>query len=198
MVVRPPDEWDRSTDIVVIGNENLPAYVVCDGTFREHYDIGGLVSPDDEIPDWVTEAESLEALAEKLGVDAAGLEATVERFNEHARNGEDPDFGRGEDPYDRHHGDPSADHPNLAPLDESPYFAYELLPGSLGTKGGMVTNPDSAVLDHDDEPIPGLYASANDTAHLMGPAYVGGGATIGPNLTFGVIAGENAAEYASE
>jgi succinate dehydrogenase/fumarate reductase flavoprotein subunit len=52
------------------------------------------------------------------------------------------------------------------------------------------------VVDYDEAPIPGLYAASNSAAHVMGLGYAGGGATIGPNVVFGAIAGENAARFA--
>jgi 3-oxosteroid 1-dehydrogenase len=91
-------------------------------------------------------------------------------------------------------GDPEAPHPNLAPLDTPPYYAIELEPGGVGTKGGLVTNVDSEVLDWNDRVIPGLYAASNSAAHVMGLGYAGGGATIGPNLVFGYVAGRRAVD----
>jgi predicted oxidoreductase len=93
-------------------------------------------------------------------------------------------------------GDPDAEHPNLAPVDEPPYYAFEIHVGAMGTKGGLSTTTEAEVLNHDDDPISGLYASSNSTAHLMGTGYAGSGATIGPNITYGFIAGENAADRA--
>lgn len=61
-----------------------------------------------------------------------------------------------------------------------------------------MTTVESRVVDHDGDPIPGLYAASNSAAHLMGLGYAGGGATIGPNVVFGAIAGENAAADARE
>lgn len=176
--------------------ENIPAYQVMDHDYRESYSMAGTVLPGDDLPDWITVADTLEELAESIGVEADELQATVERYNEHAAEGEDPAFHSGEEAYDRHMGDPDADHPNLAPLTEAPFYAYEIKIGAMGTKGGLVTTTDAAVVDHDEEPIPGLYASSNSAAHLMGTGYSGGGATIGPNVVYGFIAGENAANRA--
>jgi succinate dehydrogenase/fumarate reductase flavoprotein subunit len=174
------------------GYANVPAYLICDGEFRDEYSLM-TAGPEDPDPDWLASADSLSELAEAVGIDADGLRETVERFNSHAERGEDPDFHRGESAHDRKRGDRDAPHPNLAPLDTPPFYAMELHPGSIGTKGGLVTNADAAVLDVDEEIIPGLYAASNATAHVMGRGYPGSGGTLGPNLTFGYVAGLNAA-----
>jgi succinate dehydrogenase/fumarate reductase flavoprotein subunit len=176
--------------------KNIPAYQIMDHDFRQSYAVGGTVLPEDDLPSWITKADTLEELADILGIDADGLQTTVERFNSHASDGEDPDFHKGESQYDRHMGDPDAEHPNLAPVDEPPYYAFEIHVGAMGTKGGLSTTTEAEVLNHDDDPISGLYASSNSTAHLMGTGYAGSGATIGPNITYGFIAGENAADRA--
>lgn len=182
-------------DPVAYEYRNVPAYQVMDHDFREHYAMGGQVMPEDDVPSWITTADSLTELAEKLGIDTEGLQRTVDEFNEHARNGKDPEFHRGETGFEAHGSDEAADLGNVAPLTEPPFYAFELEPGALGTKGGLVTTVDSEVLDHQEEPISGLFASSNSTAHIMGIGYAGGGAPIGPNVTYGFIAGENAAAY---
>lgn len=175
--------------------ENLPAYIVVDSEYRDQYSLLTM-APGDETPDWVSEGETLRDLAAEIDVDPDGLEATVEEFNRHAREGSDPEFGRGETAYDNFVGDPDADHPNLGPVDEPPFYAVEIHSGIIGTKGGLVTRSDGAVLDVDEEPIPGLYAASNSTAHVMGMGYAGAGATLGPNVVFGYQAGKYASEYA--
>lgn len=176
---------------------NLPAYVIFDQSARDQYAML-TVMPHQDDPQWLTSAETLEGLADAMGIDPDGLRHTVDRFNDHAREGEDPDFRRGESAHDRITGDSAADHPNLGPLDEPPYYAIEVHAGSLGTKGGLVTDTDARVLDVDEDPIPGLYAASNSTAHVMGIGYAGGGGTLGPNVVFGHIAGEEAAGSAAE
>jgi 3-oxosteroid 1-dehydrogenase len=154
--------------------------------------------PEDDTPDWLIQAETIEDLAGQTGIDLDGLRATLEEFNENARHGEDPEFHRGESPHDEHTGDTTRDHPNLAPVDEPPFYALEVKPGCIGTKGGLVTDTDSRVKDIDGEPIDCLYAASNSTAHIMGIGYAGGGGTIGPNVVFGYLAGKNAANEVIE
>ncbi len=134
-------------------------------------------------------AGTLEELAEKIGVDPQGLAATVAAFNDNARRGVDPDFRRGESAYDRYYSDPGVSpNPNLGPLETAPYYAIEVFPGDLGTKGGLVTDADARVLTGDGAPIKGLWAIGNCSSSVMGVSYPGAGGTIGPAMTFGYLA----------
>jgi 3-oxosteroid 1-dehydrogenase len=171
---------------------NLPAYLVFDQRHLEEY---GFLSHRAHLPtpSWLTTAASPTELAGKLGVDAGGLAATLDRFNADAREGRDPEFHRGESAYDRYWGDQDAPHPALGPVDTAPFYAIEVRSGVIGTKGGVVTDGAGQALDPFGEPVPGLYAAGNTTAHPMGPGYPGAGATLGPGCTMGYLAGERAA-----
>lgn len=165
---------------------NVPAWLIFDGNYRATYRLGPLSRRDPD-PDWLAKGESLEELAAEIGVPADELTASVARFNEGAAHGADPDFGRGSFPYDRFIGD-------LGPLEQSPYYAFKVLPGCLGTKGGPRTDADGRVLSiTDGNPIPGLYAAGNAAASPFGLAYPGAGGTIGPAVVFGLRAGDAAA-----
>ncbi|WP_410468247.1 FAD-binding protein [Amycolatopsis methanolica] len=101
-------------------------------------------------------------------------------FNAAARRGEDPEFGRGQSPRDRHLGDPAVTpNPCLAPVETAPFFAVPVHAGVLGTAGGLATDGNGQVVDHDGAPLPGLYAVGNCAATLFHDAYPGGGATLG-------------------
>jgi 3-oxosteroid 1-dehydrogenase len=127
------------------------------------------------------------------GIDAVGLKATIERFNTYAAEGTDPDYGRGDSAYNRALGDPHRKvHPCLGPIDEAPYYAVEVLPGDIGTCGGVVTDEYARVLDQDDRPIDGLYATGNGTATVMGRHYLAPGASIANTLVFGYVAARHA------
>ncbi|HKT73750.1 MAG TPA: FAD-dependent oxidoreductase [Steroidobacteraceae bacterium] len=141
-------------------------------------------------------ADTLAALARKIGVPPHQLEATAERFNEFARNGRDLDFHRGDSPYDRYYGNPRLKNPNLAQVKQPPFYAIKLGLSDLGTQGGLLTNPNAQVLDKDGRVIPGLYAAGNSSASIMGYSYAGAGATIGPAMTFGWIAANTCAGLA--
>ena len=133
-------------------------------------------------------------LAAAAGIDPAALERTVEAFNEPARRGEDPAFGRGSTAYNRSLGDPLvAPNPCVAPLERGPFYAVKVVPGDLGTFAGLRGDAHARVLDGAGRPIPGLYAAGNDLASVMGGNYPGGGITLGPAMAFGWIAAHHLA-----
>jgi 3-oxosteroid 1-dehydrogenase len=113
--------------------------------------------------------------------------------------GRDRDFDRGESPYDRYYGDPELlpANPTLGPLDEPPYYAIEVLPGTIGTKGGPRTDAEGRALRADGTAINGLYAARNAAAGWLVDAYPGPGATLGVAMVFGLRAGRHAAAWAA-
>ncbi|NKY28705.1 3-oxosteroid 1-dehydrogenase [Nocardia gamkensis] len=185
------------------GVGHIPAYFIMDQRFRDRYLFLGNF-PKRPLPQKyadagiIDQAETLAELAAKIGVPPAALTATVERFNRFARAGRDEDFRRGDSAYDRYYGDPTVrPNPCLAPIEQGPFYAVEMVPGDLGTKGGLVTDEHARVLDSDDRPIPGLYAAGNNSASVMGNDYAGAGATIGPAMVFGYIAAGHLADNQS-
>lgn len=173
---------------------NLPAWLVFDADFVERYPIGPRL-PGQPVPDWVMQAETLGALADRIGVSASALNVTVERFNDHARAGHDPDFARGTSSYDHFYGDRSREGAavTLGPVERAPFYAVEIRMGLLGTNGGARTDRAGRILGHDGQPIEGLYGAGNAIACPTGGIYAGAGGTLGPALTFGYIAGRSAA-----
>ena len=151
--------------------------------------------PGQPVPDWVVRADTLEGLALALGIDGAALAETIGRFNGHAENGRDLDFGRGDHAYDRFYGDRSREDikMTLGPVAKAPFYAVEVTMGMLGTNGGARTDARARILDHEHQPIPGLYGAGNVIAAPTGSIYAGAGGTLGPGLTFGYIAGRSAA-----
>jgi len=143
---------------------------------------------------YLRRSRTLDDLARQCSLPADALEKTINRFNQHARIGTDPDFHRGESSYNRVQGD-AANRPNasLRPLEHPPYFAVKIVPGSLGTFAGIRTNESAQVLDAEDAPIGHLYAVGNDMASIFGGHYPSGGITLGPAMTFGFIAGNQIA-----
>ncbi len=125
------------------------------------------------------------------------LAGTVERFNGFAATGVDLDFGRGEAPIGRAWNGPNREgspNPTMAALaTEGPYYCIIVCAGTLDTNGGPVINTRAQVLDCEGEPIPGLYGAGNCVASPAGQAYWGPGATIGLGITYGHLAGLNAA-----
>jgi 3-oxosteroid 1-dehydrogenase len=145
----------------------------------------------------VKQANSWRGLAEAIGVPADALEKTARRYNELAASGHDDDFGRGDSAYDRFYGDPTLANPSLASVETSPFYAFKIVLGDLGTNGGLVTDEDARVL-HDGTPIRGLYATGNAAASVMGRSYAGAGATIGAAMTFGFLAAKDIAARATK
>jgi 3-oxosteroid 1-dehydrogenase len=133
-------------------------------------------------------------LAREIDVPADGLTQTIQRFNQFAAKGLDPDFGRGQSAYNDCLGDPGY-RPNasIGPLDRAPYYATRVYPADVGTCGGVITNEHAQVLDEHDRVIDGLYATGNTTATVMGRTYPGAGASIASSMVFGYVAARHAA-----
>ena len=100
------------------------------------------------------------------------------------------DFQRGDNERDRFSGDQSLTNPCLGSVTQAPFYAMRIDPGEFATCGGMVINNHGQVINKNNDPIPGLYASGNCTPALL-TTYPGPGATIGPAMTFGFIAGKH-------
>jgi 3-oxosteroid 1-dehydrogenase len=173
---------------------HLPAWLGTDQTYRDRYLFAGR-SPRTPLPRrWFDagvahRAASLDELAAGIGVPAPALRDTVARFNEFAERGHDDDFLRGDSAYDKYYGDPrNRPNPCLGALRKPPFYAFRMVPGDLGTKGGLRTDEWARVLRADGTPIPGLYAAGNASAAVMGRSYAGAGATLGPAMTFGYLA----------
>ena len=181
------------------GVRHVPAWMVIDQRYRNRYLFAGL-SPRQPFPGrWykhgtVKKAATLAELAAEIDVPAEALEETVRRFNAFAASGTDQDFHRGESAYDKYYSDPRVKpNPSLHAIDQAPFYAVKIVPGDLGTKGGLVTDERARVLRADGSVIPGLYAAGNVSSAVMGHTYAGPGATIGPALTFGYLAAEDLA-----
>lgn len=170
--------------------ENLPAWAIIDSQYREKY-VLGTTMPEDSDPQWLVSADTIGELAHKVGIDAVELQATVERWNHFVIKGKDQDFNKGGSLYDRFQGDKEAANPNLGSIEKGPFYAIPIHTGALGTKGGPRTNVNAQVMSVRGEPIPGLYAAGNVTASIAGPGYFGRGATLGPGMTWGYIAGSH-------
>ncbi|WP_307189044.1 FAD-binding protein [Azospirillum sp. B506] len=172
----------------------VAAWLVCDHRFQRRYGLGAskpfpVSLKRYQRSGYLVTAPTIEELARRCGIDPAGLKATVDFYNRHAREGRDPAFDRGGTPYNRVSGDP--DHkpnPCVAPIEHGPFHAVKIVPGSLGTFAGLKTDAAARVLGNDNRPIPGLYATGNDMSSVMGGHYPSGGITLGPAMTFGYLA----------
>jgi succinate dehydrogenase/fumarate reductase flavoprotein subunit len=147
---------------------------------------------------YLKKGDTLEDLARTSGIDPAGLLASVKRYNENARQGLDPDYGRGSTAYNRFFGDPShAPNPCVGPIEDGPYYAVRVVAGDLGSFAGIKTDASARVLDQHGQPIDGLYAVGNDAASIMSGTYPGPGITLGPAMTFGYLAARDIAQKAT-
>ncbi len=143
---------------------------------------------------YLIQGRTIAELAAKAGIDPAGLEATVAKFNGYARTGKDLDFKRGERTYDLYQGDEEVGpNPCLGPIEQGPFYAVKIVPGEIGTFAGLATDEHARVLDKAGAPVPGLYAAGNDQASVFGGVYPGPGSTLGPALTFGYVAARHIA-----
>ncbi|TCM19563.1 3-oxosteroid 1-dehydrogenase [Novosphingobium sp. PhB165] len=190
----PPMEVGRA----VLARESLAsgipaAWAVLDARHRVHYRFGPL--PPGPVPrqqlqnGTVVRAASLDALAHACGIDPAGLEATVTRWNALAARGEDSDFAKGVSAYNRYYGDPRHQpNPCMGSISRAPFFAIPLRSESLGTCGGVLVDAHARVLRDDGRPITGLYAIGGCTAPLSGPNDIAPGFAAGVGAVFGMIA----------
>ncbi len=181
------------------GVGHVPSWMIIDQRYRNRYIFAGL-GPRQPFPGrWykhgtVRRAATLADLAAEIDVPADALEETVRRFNGFAESGVDEDFHRGESAYDQYYSDPTVKpNPSLHRIDRAPFYAVKIVPGDLGTKGGLLTDERARVLRPDGSVIEGLYAAGNASAAVMGRTYAGPGATIGPALTFGYLAARDIA-----
>ena len=133
---------------------------------------------------WHT-ADTLAGLAETIGVPAAELEVTVDRYNKMAAAGVDDDFHRGDEAYDRAF---TGGESPLIPVDSPPYHAAAFGLSDLGTKGGLRTDTNARVLTTEGRPTDGLYAAGNTMAAVSGTTYPGGGNPIGASMLFSHLA----------
>jgi succinate dehydrogenase/fumarate reductase flavoprotein subunit len=175
--------------------KNVEAFIIRDHIAIRRYGIGAVpprplrLEPFVKIG-YLKRGKSIRELALHAGIDPKRLCATVANYNLGAHSGEDSQFGRGADPFQRVHG---AEHdrgpnPNNAPIEAGPFYALRLIPGDIGTFAGLKTDEHARVLDGNNNVIPNLYAAGNDMASVMRGTYPGAGITIGPAMTFAFIA----------
>jgi succinate dehydrogenase/fumarate reductase flavoprotein subunit len=179
--------------------QSVASWLICDHRFQRRYGLGfAKPFPLPLTPylrsGYLKRGNSIVALAKVCGIAPDALAETVRAYNEHARQGEDPEFGRGSTPFNRKGGDPlHAPNPCVAPIEQEPFYAVKVEPGCFGTFAGLKTNGLGQVLGSDNYPIAGLYAVGTDMASVMGGFYPSGGIALGPAMTFGYIAGRHAA-----
>jgi succinate dehydrogenase/fumarate reductase flavoprotein subunit len=180
------------------------AWLVCDHVFLRDYGLGAVKPAPMPLGPWLANGylkrgQTLKALADACGIAAPSLQATVQRYNAMAQDGQDRDFGKGETPYNRIQGDAinatrrGLRNPCMGPIECGPFYAVKVVMGSLGTFAGLRVNDHAQVTDAQGQAIHGLYAGGNDLSSMMGGHYPAGGITLGPAMTFGFIAAHHAA-----
>ncbi|GLR67468.1 3-oxosteroid 1-dehydrogenase [Acidocella aquatica] len=177
----------------------IPSWWIMDAQYMKNYMFCGTM-PGSKKPQewydtgWLKRAETIEGLAAACNLEPVTLKATVNKFNADVQAGKDTQFHRGDRAYDRWLGDqfhqPSA---TLGTIEQGPFYAVPMVPGDVGTCGGVVCDEYSRVLREDGRPIAGLYATGTGTASVMGRYAVGPGASIGPSFTWGYVAAKHAA-----
>jgi succinate dehydrogenase/fumarate reductase flavoprotein subunit len=182
------------------GNPVETMWILFDQKYRNSYVFGAELFPRMRIPQaWYDagiahRSDDLAELSNAIGVPQAQLLATVSRFNEMSRAGDDSDFRRGCSAYDRYYGDPTiTPNPNLRALENGPFYAVKMVLSDLGTCGGLRADERARVLREDDSAIDGLYAIGNTAANAFGATYPGAGATIAQGLVYGYVAALDAA-----
>ena len=177
----------------------VPSWAILDSRYLRRYMLAGTMPGSKKPQRWYDEGYlrkggTIEELAAQLKMQPETLRATVDRFNGFVAKGKDEDFGRGARAYDRWLGDPyHKPAGTLGSISEGPFYAVPVVPGDVGTFGGVVTDEFARVLRQDGSVIPGLYATGISTASVMGRVYPGAGCSIGPSFTFGYIAAKHAA-----
>ncbi len=132
----------------------------------------------------VFEADSVEALASKMGVNPAVLKKTVDEYNDYCEKKHDKDFAK----------DPKY----LWPIKGLKYYAVKARTVFLGTMGGIKINEKAEALDKKETAIPGLYAAGFDAGGMYGDSYpikCSSGLASAFALNSGRIAGKNALTY---
>ncbi|OCG63241.1 flavocytochrome c [Gilliamella sp. wkB18] len=128
----------------------------------------------------VTQANTIEELAQKLSIDSKTLTRTVARYNQFAENKKDEDFGRTTGM--RH------------PINKGPFYAIKIAPGVHHTMGGVTINTQTQVLDTHKKVIQGVFAAGEVVGGIHGANRIGGNA-VADIIIFGIQAGKKATDY---
>ena len=176
----------------------IPSWAVFDNRVMKNVMIAGTMPGSKKPAEWTEQgflhtADTIEALAQSLKIDPSILRGTVDRFNGFVEHNHDADFRRGERAYDRWLGDPfHKPNETLGAISEGPFHAVPIIPGDVGTLGGVVTDDKARVLREDGTPIAGLYATGVSAASVMGRTSPGSGVNVGPSFVWGYVAANDA------
>lgn len=171
-------QYDIFTDKIISDTERLRSSIFWSFFY----------APGQPFNKFVVEADSLEELAGKLGIDAANLATTVADYNSHVESGETDEFGRQftEESLKANAAYSAA----INKIDGEKYYAVPLKALCVMTLGGVKTNTQGQVLDAAGTAIPGLYAAGEVVGGIWGKFVSGGTGVMGP-IAFGRIAARN-------
>lgn len=177
----------------------VPAHIIANGAFVKKYGMGLVLPGGGKIKEMVAcgymkTGATLAELAARIGVDPAGLEATVAKVNADAATGRDSQFGKGETHIDIEIGDPKHQ-PNacFGAVGEGPYYAVEIFPGDGSTTVGLRIDDQCRVLGQDGAPVGGLWAAGLDANSIWQGKSPAHGCNVGPAMVTGFIAGTSIA-----
>ena len=140
--------------------------------------VDGLVSENK-----IIKADSVDALAARIGVPPANLSGAVARYNSQVARGYDEDYLKPRD--------------CLAPISTAPFYAFPIHLPLFGLTGtGIRIDHNASVMHRDSHSIPGLFAAGECTGGVLGTMYVGSGNSLANCTTYGRIAGRSAAAFA--
>jgi len=182
----------------------IPSWWIMDEQYMSSYMFCATMPRTPKPKDWydtgfLRKADTLEELARLIDIEPATLRATVDRFNGFVAQNRDDDFKRGARAYDNFLGDPfHKPSATLGTIEKGPFYAAKVVPGDIGTWGGVVTDHHARVIREDGTPIPGLYATGITSASVMGRDYPGAGASVGPSFIFGYVAAKHAANLSNQ
>jgi 3-oxosteroid 1-dehydrogenase len=166
---------------------NLPSFLIFDQQYASNYSVaGGTIGG--AVPKWIARSRTIRGLARRLGIDTAGLESSVERYNHHVRSGQDKDFHRGELAFRFSRQRNALTRNNsLGSIENPPFYGVPLCTSGYSSVG-LTTNERAQVLDRRGKPIAGLYALGNTSAHdEFGTGYQAG-FTHSSSMTFAYLA----------
>lgn len=175
-------------------DDEVSCHVICDARAIRRHGIGRVPPPPGRLgphvaSGYLKRADTIADLARQCGIDPAGLQATVDRFNADAARGVDSEFGKGTDVYERFNGTIGyTPNPCVAPIVQAPFYAVKVIPGDIGTFAGLRADASARALDAGGRVIDGLYVAGNDAGAFMGGTYPGAGTSIGPAMVFGHLA----------
>ncbi len=191
-------------DTGTLNYANIPGYFICDADYTSQFKLPGGATVD-ALPDYITRYDTLEALAEGMGIDKEGLLKQVEAFNGYVDAGVDPQWHRGESENalrtlqsNTYVALPEADFSQfttltatLGKIEKAPFYCCRYVPGTCGTRGGLLTDGNAQVLDQDNNAIEGLYAAGTCSTGVAG--YWAGGACISQGCVMAYVAAKHLA-----